>query len=159
MSQKLNSKVAVIGIDIGKNSFHIVQKREGGEHPAWPSDQRMGSSSASSLLDRSPSPITTRGHGLRRSHLVPVLAFSLLTPWSRSFHALVAEAEQPMLAHSCATAYTWDSHFMSDCVSPFHLAAAVVHRVSTYFLTCSKYFRSGAACPFLIGMMVPSPLR
>jgi hypothetical protein len=30
MSQKLNSKVAVIGIDIGKNSFHIVgQDRRG----------------------------------------------------------------------------------------------------------------------------------
>lgn len=25
MSQKLDSKVAVIGIDIGKNSFHIVR--------------------------------------------------------------------------------------------------------------------------------------
>ena len=24
MSEKLNSKIAVIGIDIGKNSFHIV---------------------------------------------------------------------------------------------------------------------------------------
>jgi hypothetical protein len=30
MSQKLNSKIAVIGIDIGKNSFHIVgQDRRG----------------------------------------------------------------------------------------------------------------------------------
>jgi transposase len=30
MSQKLDSKVAVIGIDIGKNSFHIVgQDRRG----------------------------------------------------------------------------------------------------------------------------------
>jgi len=30
MSQKLNSEVAVIGIDIGKNSFHIVgQDRRG----------------------------------------------------------------------------------------------------------------------------------
>ena len=30
MSQKLDSKVAVIGIDIGKNSFHIVgQDRHG----------------------------------------------------------------------------------------------------------------------------------
>lgn len=30
MSQELNSKVAVIGIDIGKNSFHIVgQDRHG----------------------------------------------------------------------------------------------------------------------------------
>ena len=30
MSQELNSKVAVIGIDIGKNSFHIVgQDRRG----------------------------------------------------------------------------------------------------------------------------------
>jgi transposase len=30
MSEKLNSKIAVIGIDIGKNSFHIVgQDRRG----------------------------------------------------------------------------------------------------------------------------------
>ena len=30
MSQKLNSEIAVIGIDIGKNSFHIVgQDRRG----------------------------------------------------------------------------------------------------------------------------------
>src|SRR5512145_2244397 len=30
MSQKLNSEVAVIGIDIGKNSFHIVGQDRGG---------------------------------------------------------------------------------------------------------------------------------
>jgi hypothetical protein len=30
MSQKLNSEIAVIGIDIGKNSFHLVgQDRRG----------------------------------------------------------------------------------------------------------------------------------
>jgi len=30
MSQKLNSEIAVIGIDIGKNSFHVVgQDRQG----------------------------------------------------------------------------------------------------------------------------------
>jgi len=33
MSQKLNSAIAVIGIDIGKNSFHIVgQDRRGVDH-------------------------------------------------------------------------------------------------------------------------------
>src|SRR5215831_11901571 len=31
MSQKLNSKVAVIGIDIGKNSFHLVGEDRRGE--------------------------------------------------------------------------------------------------------------------------------
>jgi transposase len=30
MSQKLNSAIAVIGIDIGKNSFHIVGHDQGG---------------------------------------------------------------------------------------------------------------------------------
>jgi hypothetical protein len=28
MSQKLNAAIAVIGIDIGKNSFHIVGRRD-----------------------------------------------------------------------------------------------------------------------------------
>src|SRR5262245_36048379 len=43
MSEKLNSKIAVIGIDIGKNSFHIVGQRSAwslGAAPevgAWPS--------------------------------------------------------------------------------------------------------------------------
>ena len=30
MSQKLNSTIAVIGIDIGKNSFHIVGQNQRG---------------------------------------------------------------------------------------------------------------------------------
>ena len=29
----------------------------------------------------------------------------------------------------------------------------------SYFFAPSKYFRSGGGWPFLIGMMVPSPLR
>jgi transposase len=45
-SEKLNSKIAVIGIDIGKNSFHIVgQDRRGApsaapEVVAWPKWKR-----------------------------------------------------------------------------------------------------------------------
>jgi transposase len=30
MSEKFNSEIAVIGIDIGKNSFHIVGQDRGG---------------------------------------------------------------------------------------------------------------------------------
>jgi transposase len=31
MSHKLNSAIAVIGIDIGKNSFHVVEQDQRGE--------------------------------------------------------------------------------------------------------------------------------
>jgi len=35
MSQKLNSAIAVIGIDIGKNSFHVVgQNKRGADRAA-----------------------------------------------------------------------------------------------------------------------------
>jgi hypothetical protein len=34
MSEKFNSEIAVIGIDIGKNSFHIVGQDRGTAGPA-----------------------------------------------------------------------------------------------------------------------------
>jgi hypothetical protein len=41
MSEKLNSKIAVIGIDIGKNSFHIVgQDQHGAKGQTEKSRQR-----------------------------------------------------------------------------------------------------------------------
>ena len=40
MSQKLNSEVAAIGIDIGKNSFHIVEKRSCASQYFGPPDFR-----------------------------------------------------------------------------------------------------------------------
>jgi hypothetical protein len=47
MPQKLNTAIAVIGIDIGKNSFHVVGHDQGGaivlhsEVVAWPGSDRL----------------------------------------------------------------------------------------------------------------------
>jgi transposase len=52
MSEKLDSKIAVIGIDIGKNSFHIVGQDSRGAlvlHQKWSRGQveaRVGRESA-----------------------------------------------------------------------------------------------------------------
>ena len=51
MSHNLNNAVAVIGIDIGKNSFHVVGLRSnsvGGSRRAMTSSQRTTSPSSSS---------------------------------------------------------------------------------------------------------------
>jgi hypothetical protein len=39
MSQKLNTTIAVIGIDIGKNSFYVVGHDQRGGHSPHPASQ------------------------------------------------------------------------------------------------------------------------
>jgi transposase len=47
MSQKLNSAIAVIGIDIGKNSFHLAGLDErGAEVVTWPGGSALGQHAA-----------------------------------------------------------------------------------------------------------------
>jgi hypothetical protein len=52
MSQKLNSVIAVISIDIGKNSFHVVdldarwRNRAAAEVVAWPVETRLANLSS-----------------------------------------------------------------------------------------------------------------
>ena len=62
MSQKLDTSPAVIGIDIGKNSFHIVGQNQHGDYRAaaevvaWPGRGSTGQSAA----------VSDRYGGLRR---------------------------------------------------------------------------------------------
>jgi hypothetical protein len=64
MSHKLNSGIAVIGIDIGKNSFHVVGHDKGGAiilRQKW-SRVQVGNTA------RQPAAVLNRHGGLRRCH-------------------------------------------------------------------------------------------
>jgi hypothetical protein len=50
MSQKLNSEIAMIGIDIGKNAFHLVGLDKRGANRAAAEVARPGGSAAGCLI-------------------------------------------------------------------------------------------------------------
>jgi hypothetical protein len=53
MSEKLNSEIAVIGIDIGKNSFHLVGQDRRGRIISWPHRRRHCTVNSASVTSSS----------------------------------------------------------------------------------------------------------